>query len=78
MICSSTFDFPLKHQRDVLTNDVNFLFIRYVDFNFAQDTASKIKGTEQYITNQLFHDGIRDDSKDVMKRLFQLSKREYS
>ena len=52
-------------------------FSRYVDFGFAQDTASKIKGTEQYITNQLFHDGIRDDAKDVMKRLFQISQREY-
>lgn len=52
-------------------------WFRYVEFGFAQVTASKIKGTEQYITNQLYHDGIRDDAKDVMKRLFQISKREY-
>jgi len=51
--------------------------LRYVEFGLAQMTASKIKGTEQYITNQLYHDGIRDDAKDVMKRLFQISKREY-
>lgn len=50
---------------------------RYVDFNFAQDTAAKIKNTEQYITNQLFHNGLTRDSKDVMKRLFDLSKRVY-
>ena len=50
----------------------------YVDFNLAQDTASKIKNTEQYITNQLFHDGIYEDPSDVMKKLFKLSKREYN
>jgi hypothetical protein len=48
-----------------------------VDFNLAQDTASKIKGTEQYITNQLFHNAIHVEAKDVMKHLFQLSKRRY-
>jgi len=50
----------------------------YVDFNLAQDTASKIKNTEQYITNQLVHDGIYEDPSDVMKKLFKLSKREYN
>lgn len=49
----------------------------YVDFGLAQDTASKIRNTEQYVTNQLVHDGIREDAKDVMKRLFQMSRREY-
>jgi len=49
----------------------------YVDFGYAQDTASKIKNTEQYITNQLFHDGIREDPSDAMKKLFKISKREY-
>ena len=51
--------------------------IRYVEFGIAQETASIIKNTEQYITNQLNHDGIGQDAKDVMKHLFQLSKREY-
>ena len=50
----------------------------YVDFGFAQDTAAKIKNTEQYITNQLVHDGIREDASDVMKKLFILSKREFN
>jgi hypothetical protein len=51
--------------------------IRYVEFGIAQETASIINNTEQYITNQLNHDGLRIDPKDVMKRLFQISKREY-
>ncbi|KAK7472372.1 hypothetical protein VKT23_000489 [Stygiomarasmius scandens] len=49
----------------------------YVPFDMSQDTASKIKNTEQYITNQLVHSGIREDPKDLMKKLFMLSKREY-
>ena len=49
----------------------------YVDFEFAQKTAAQIKNTEQYITNQLVHDGIREDSADVMKKLFKLSRREF-
>jgi hypothetical protein len=51
------------------------LMARYVDFDLAQDAASKMRNTEQYITNQLFHNGISVDPKDVMKRLFKLSKR---
>ncbi|KAJ3720130.1 alpha/beta-hydrolase [Lentinula raphanica] len=50
----------------------------YVPFELSQETAVKIQNTEQYITNQLFHSGIREDPKDVMKRLFQLSRREYA
>lgn len=47
----------------------------YIDFNLAQETASKIKNTEQYITNQLVHDAVRTDSKDVINALFKISKR---
>jgi hypothetical protein len=49
---------------------------RYVDFDFAQDTASKVRNVEQYITNQFFHNGIQVDPKDIMKHLFKISKRE--
>lgn len=50
----------------------------YVDFDFAQETASKIKNTEQYITNQLMHDGLREDPQDVINTLCKLSKREFN
>jgi len=50
----------------------------YVDFDFAQQTAAKVKDTEQYITNQLVHDGLREDSRDVIKTLCKLSKREFN
>jgi len=50
----------------------------YVPFELAQETAAKIHNTEQYITNQLAHSGLREDPKDLMKRLFQLSRREFA
>jgi hypothetical protein len=49
---------------------------RYVDFGFAQDTAAKIANTEQFITNQSYHNGIRKRGEEIMKTLFELSKRE--
>lgn len=48
----------------------------YVDFGLAQDTVVKIGNVEQFITNQMFHDALRVDSKEVVKKLFALSKRE--
>ncbi|KAJ7647772.1 hypothetical protein FB45DRAFT_1019984 [Roridomyces roridus] len=50
----------------------------YVEFGLAQETVSMIPNTEQYITNQLNHDGIIKDPKDLFKHLFQISKREYN
>lgn len=49
----------------------------YVDFGLAQVTANKVRGTEQFITNQMFHDGLRKHTKEVVEKLFQISKREY-
>lgn len=49
----------------------------YVDFGIAQETASKVRGTEQFITNTMFHDGLRKHTKEVVGRLFEISKREY-
>lgn len=47
----------------------------YVEFGLAQDTASKVRNTEQFITNQIYHDGLRLDTKEVISKLFELSKR---
>ncbi|KAF8892289.1 alpha/beta-hydrolase [Infundibulicybe gibba] len=58
-------------------NEVKVSAITYVDFTLAQDTALKIKNVEQYITNNLVHDGLGEDGKLVMGKLFQMSRREY-
>lgn len=43
----------------------------YVDFGLAQDTAAKIGNVEQFITNQMFHDALRVDSKEVVKKVIR-------
>ncbi|KAF8911649.1 alpha/beta-hydrolase [Gymnopilus junonius] len=72
------YDLDQLAKNEVKVSAATYFNDMYVDFGFAQQTASKIKNTEQYITNQLVHDGIAEDPGDVMKKLFKLSKREFN
>ena len=49
----------------------------YVDYGLAQDTARAVRGTEQFVTNQMFHDGLRKHTEEVVGKLFEISRREY-
>ena len=40
-----------------------------MDFELAQDTASKIQGIRQWVTNEYPHSGIRDDGGRILERL---------
>ena len=51
---------------------VTYMEDLYVDFDFAQETARKIKGCRQMITNLLYHDAATAKSEEVMKGLFAL------
>ena len=44
----------------------------YVDFDFARDTASKIKGCKTFVTNVLYHDALVNKTDELMKQLFAL------
>lgn len=44
----------------------------YVDYKLATDTASKIKNCKQFITNTMYHDGIRMKPDELMRQLFAL------
>ena len=44
----------------------------YVDYEYAQETAKKIKGCKQYITNTLYHNALSVKTDDVMKHLWAL------
>lgn len=44
----------------------------YVDFDFARDTASKIKGCKSFVTNVLYHDALVHKTDELMKQLFAL------
>ncbi|CAI7589521.1 unnamed protein product [Penicillium bialowiezense] len=44
----------------------------YVHFDLATATASKIKNSKQFITNTIYHDGLRSKSGEIMRQLFSL------
>jgi len=49
------YDLEQLSKNEVKVSAVTYFNDMYVDFDLAQETASKIKNTEQYITNQLVH-----------------------
>ncbi|ESK97293.1 proline iminopeptidase [Moniliophthora roreri MCA 2997] len=71
------YDIEQLKKNEVPVTTATYYEDMYVPFELSQQTASTIKNTEQYITNQLQHGGIREDPKDLMRRLFQISKREH-
>jgi pimeloyl-ACP methyl ester carboxylesterase len=70
------YDLNQLAKNEVKVSTATYFEDMFVDFGLSQDTASKIKNTEQYITNQLFHNGIHYEAKDIVKTLFAISKRE--
>ena len=44
----------------------------FVSFEYAQETASKIKNCKAFVTNTLYHDGLAKKSDEVLKQLFAL------
>lgn len=59
-------------RNDVPVYAVTYLDDMYVHFDLASDTASKIKGVKQFITNMVYHDGLRSRVDEIMKQLFAL------
>ncbi|KAJ7736936.1 alpha/beta-hydrolase [Mycena metata] len=72
------YDVEQLRKNEVKVTAATYFDDMYVEFGLAQETASVIKNTEQYITNQLVHNGLTQDPKDVIQRLFQISKRAYN
>jgi pimeloyl-ACP methyl ester carboxylesterase len=44
----------------------------YVYFDFARDTASKIRGCKNFVTNVMYHDALVHKTDELMKQLFAL------
>lgn len=44
----------------------------YVDYGFAMDTASKIKGCKVFSTNVMYHNAVREKTREVVDQLFAL------
>ncbi|KAI9710559.1 MAG: hypothetical protein M1820_002695 [Bogoriella megaspora] len=71
-------DWPDLYDEDQLAkNEVPVYAAAYIDdmyvhWDYAQETASKIRGIKTYITNSIYHDGLRSKMEEVMKHVFDL------
>ena len=59
-------------KNEVPVYSATFVEDMYVDFDFARETASKIKGCKSFITNVMYHDALANKSDELMKQLFAL------
>lgn len=46
----------------------------FVDFNLAQDTAAKVAGMRQWMTNEFQHSGLRDDGAVIFEALLSMTR----
>jgi len=73
-------EWPRLYDADVLsTNDVPVaatIYVNdlYVEREFAEETASQIRGLRPWITNEFEHNGLRADGKRVLGRLIDMVK----
>ncbi|EED23451.1 proline iminopeptidase [Talaromyces stipitatus ATCC 10500] len=77
-ILASTDDWPaIYDEAQLAKNEVpvyaaTFVDDMYVAYEFATETAKKIKGAKQVITNTMYHSALRDRGDEVMHQLFFL------
>ncbi|KAL8849868.1 MAG: hypothetical protein Q9221_005206 [Calogaya cf. arnoldii] len=77
-ILAQTTDWPALYDPNRLANNEVPVYASiyiddmYVSYDFAQETASKIKGCKTFITNAMYHDAIGSKSEEVFKQLFAL------
>ncbi|GAB1203119.1 hypothetical protein APSETT445_001745 [Aspergillus pseudonomiae] len=77
-ILATTKDWPaLYDEAQLAKNEVPVYAATYIDdmyvhFSHASNTASKIKGIKQFITNTMYHNALRAKSDEVMQQLFAL------
>ena len=77
-ILAQSSDWPdLYDEAQLARNEVPVYSATYYDdldvnFDFAKETAKKIKGCKLFITNTMFHNALRSKSDEVMKELFEM------
>ncbi|KAL6234709.1 hypothetical protein BDW75DRAFT_240825 [Aspergillus navahoensis] len=77
-ILASTTDWPaLYDEAQLAKNEVSvyaatYIEDMYVHYDHAQNTAAKIKGIKQFITNVMYHNAIRSKTDELFQQLFAL------
>lgn len=75
---ASISDWPaLYDEAQLAKNEVPVYAATYVDdmyvhFSLARETAEKIKGCKEFVTNTMYHDASRVNAAELMGRLFFL------
>ncbi len=59
-------------KKEVPVYSATYIEDMYVHFDFARDTASKIKNCKTFVTNVLYHDALVNKTDELMKQLFAL------
>ena len=59
-------------KNEVPVYSASFYEDMYVDFQLAQQTASKIRNCKHFITNVMYHNAIQAKSDEILKQLFKL------
>ncbi|KAF4123559.1 alpha/beta hydrolase fold [Geosmithia morbida] len=71
-------NWPALYNKEQLANNqvpvyaASFIHDMYVDFDFARDTASLVRGTKVFETNVMYHSALRAKSDEVLQQLFNL------
>ncbi|KAI5306052.1 hypothetical protein KEM56_002418 [Ascosphaera pollenicola] len=77
-LIATTTDWPELYDEEQLARNMvpvyaaTYMDDMYVPFELAQETAKKIRGCKQYITNVMYHSALRSNATDVVKELFNL------
>jgi hypothetical protein len=66
------YDLDQLKQNDVPLYAAVFVDDMYVDFGFAQETASLVRNCKTYVTNAMYHDAVRSQTEAVARALFAL------
>ncbi|EEQ31720.1 putative prolyl aminopeptidase [Microsporum canis] len=77
-ILASYDDWPELYDKEQLArNEVpvysaTYVEDMYVHFSYATETANTIRNCKQFITNTMYHNGLRSDSSELIGQLFAL------
>ena len=66
------YDLNQLQQNDVPLYAAVFVDDMYVDFGFAQQTASLVQNCKTFITNAMYHDAVRSQTEAIARALFAL------
>ncbi|KAH0614328.1 uncharacterized protein H6S33_006214 [Morchella sextelata] len=71
-------DWPKLYDEEVLAQNqvpvfaATYIEDMYVDYEFARETAGKINGAKEFMTNVMFHNALRSKTEGVLGELWKL------